>query len=185
MLRPLSFIQFIKKIMEQYPSIDHVLENMDKKVIYQKKNSIVTGLSLIIAGVAVLALSFSPIFSSTGFMPHLLLIVGVSLVVVGIVLAAFRKKHFYSPEHGKLLVKEISFDNSERDKLIRLLAKSEIEEIKQLKKSVNNSVILKLLISKDGQICFSQVKQFVNFSYENISETKLHTSQETLILKSV
>jgi hypothetical protein len=171
--------------MEQYPSIDHVLENMDKNIIYQKKNSIVTGLSLIIAGAAVLALSFSPMFSSTGFMPHLLLIIGVSLIVVGIVLAAFRKKHFYSSEHGKLLVKEISFDNSERDKLIRLLAKGEIEEIKGLKKSVNNSVILKLFISKNDQICFSQVKQFVNFSYENISETKQHPAHEAHVLKSI
>jgi hypothetical protein len=171
--------------MEQYPSIDHVLENMDKNVIYQKKNSIATGISLIIAGAVVLALSFNPMFSTTGFMPHLLLIIGIGFMVVGILLAAFRKKSFYSAEHGKLLIREISFDNSEKDKLTRLLSKGEVEEIKRLKKSANNSVVLKLLISKDAQVCFSQVKHFVNFSYENISETKQHTAQEAQILKSV
>mgnify|MGYP003617888637 FL=1 len=72
----------------------------------------------------------------------------------------------------------------ERDRLIRL-QKEDVEKIKSLKRSANNSLMLKIVSDKSGQICFSHVVQFQNFNYEEVSEVKQHSVQEAQILHSL
>lgn len=171
--------------MEQFESIEHVLVNMNNKTITQKKDSVLPGIIYLACAVAVFVVNSLTKNSVESFLPYLLIILGIALVTIALIKIFFRKDHFISSEHGKLIKKEIDLDFTEKDKLVKLLQKGDIEGIKNLKKAATNSLILKLYISKDGKEGFSQVLHFVNFGYETINEVKQHTENEVAILKSI
>ena len=180
MLCPHQLLSF----MENYNSLNHVLANMDKTIVYQKKSPVWPGVIILVSGAAIQVVNSLAGFNSSSFLPHLLMIVAIAVMIIGLIRIFFRKNHFYSPKFGRLFSKEIDFDVLERDRLIRLL-KEDVGKIQSLKRSANNSLMLKIVSDKSGQICFSQVVQFQNFNYEEVSEVKQHSVQEAQILHSL
>ena len=80
--------------MENFQSIEQFLTDMDANIVYKTKNSIITGLLLILAGIG----CFVPlsIFSWTtdNMIPQLLIVLGATCLTVGILKTFIRKEYF-------------------------------------------------------------------------------------------
>lgn len=169
--------------MSQYISINNFLENQDKTFIIQKKSSPLNGILFLVSGILIFLISNIPSVKTSNTWPYILFITALGLIITGIIKIAIRKKIFVSPEHGKLYEKTIGFDLPEKDKLIRLLAKGQIEQIKNLNRSVAESLIFKVMLTPNCKLCFSQVVHFENNEYVGVNEVRQHKYDEALAIK--
>jgi hypothetical protein len=169
--------------MSQYSSLNNFLENQGKSIVIQKKSSPINGIIILIIGVIIFIFSYFPFSKTSDFMPYLLLVIASGLIITGILKILIRKKMFISPEYGKLQEKTIGFDFPEKDKLISLLEKGQIEQIKNLKRSVAESLILKVVLTGNCKLCFSQVEHFENYEYVPVSDVFKHKYEDALVLK--
>jgi hypothetical protein len=169
--------------MSQYASLNNFLENQEKSIVIQKKSSPINGIIFLITGVIIFIFSYFPFNKTSDFMPYLLLVTALGLIITGILKITIRKKIFISPEHGKLQEKTIGFDFPEKEKLISFLEKGQIEQVKSLRRSVAESLILKIMITGNCNLCFSQVEHFENNEYVPVSEVFKHKYEEALVLK--
>ena len=77
------------------------------------------------------------------------------------------------------------FNLSEREKLIRLLETGNLSEMKTLQPSIVDGLKLRVLATKDGQICYSQVIAFVMNEYVNVTAVQKHTMADYQILTEI
>lgn len=169
--------------MSQYASLNNVLANQDKSIVIQKKKSPINGFIFLTSGIITLVISYLPSVKTSDYMPYLLLVTALGLIITGILRIAIRKKIFISPVHGILQERTIGIDFPEKDKLIRLLEKGQIEQIKSLKRSVAESLILKIMVTGNCKLCYSQVEHFENNEYVPASDVFEHKYEEALVLK--
>ena len=169
--------------MEENKSIEHVLDNMDKNKVYKTKSSILLSLILIIAGAISLAIYAAFEWKSTDTFPHFLFIAGISGILIGIFMYFFRKSHYVLAENKQKLIKsEVYFKINEQDKLVKLIETGNLAEIKTLKPSISDGLKLRVVATKDGQICLSQVIAYITNEYINISTVQQHPVNDARIL---
>ncbi len=159
---------------------------MDKNIVYKTKSSYVFPVLLIIAGTGFfLGNSFFE-WSNTSIYPSLFLILGSGSYVLGILKFFFRKTYFISADnHQKLKPREIYFDVNENQKLLRLVNSQNYVEIDLLKRSVSAGLKLRIMSTKDGRICFSQIISYIQLEYVKVNAPVQHTPEEAQILNSI
>jgi len=169
--------------MEKIESIEDVLLNMDKKIVYQTKSSLLSAVLLFVLAIVVFTVNAIFEWQPTSIYPHLFLMLGSISFIIGIIKAFFRKTFFVSAvNHQRLFVHEIYFDVNEQDKLVRLIKLKSLEEIKTLKMTSNSGLKLRFMSTKDGQLCFSQIAAYVPFEYMNVNMPEQHTQSEAHVL---
>ena len=173
------FAKPIYIIMEKNESIEHVLENMDNNIVSKVKNPAFRSLSLMIAGIISFAVYASFEWKATDIFPHFLFMAGSTGVVCGVLMFFFRKSSFVSAGNNqRLTCSEASFQVSELNKLTKLIENGNLTGIKELKTSVSDGLKLRVMATKDGQICLSQVVAYVSSEYVNITAAKQHSAED-------
>lgn len=169
--------------MEKIESIENVLLNMDKKIVYQTKSSFIPAILFFVAAIVVFIINAVFEWQPTSIYPHLFLMVGSISFILGLIRAFFRKTFFVSAaNHQRLINHEIYFDVNEQDKLVRLINAKNIADIKMLKGSPNSGLKLRFMSTKDGKLCFSQVLAYVPFEFHGTNEVIQHSQAEAQAL---
>jgi hypothetical protein len=173
-------------IMEKNESIEHVLDNMEPKIVYKKKSSALTSLLLIAISIVSFITYTSFEWQTSDTLPHLLFIFGFTFLTIGVLLFFFRKIHYVSLErHQKLKTSELYFDVKEQSKLVALIESGSLNEIKNLKPSVSSGLRLRVLATRDGDLCLSQVIAYISNESVNINSPKIHSLSEAQQLKAI
>ncbi|MDD4968910.1 MAG: hypothetical protein PHT07_05735 [Paludibacter sp.] len=172
--------------METNKSIEQVLDNLDKNIVNQTKGPIWLGFLYLIPGIVSLVVYSYFDWESTNVFPHVLFILGTVFLIIALIKFFFRKSRYVSAEsNAKIQPFSIYFNVSEQTKLIRLLESGNLTELKTLKPSIVDGLKLRVLATKDGQICYSQVIAFVMNEYANVSAVQKHTTADYQILTEV
>ena len=173
--------------MENKKSIEQILDDSTNNIIYKKKQSIIFSIILIILGIIPFVLILSKNLSEdSGILTPLFFILGVGLLVWGIISIFFRKTYYVSAENNqKISFSEILFDIKERDKLIRLISEKNLQTIKELKASGHDALKLRVAMTNDGKVCYSQVVTYIPFEFVNANEVQTHSPQEAEIIKEI
>ena len=80
--------------MEKIESTEDVLLNMDKKIVYQTKNSLLSAVLLFVLAIVVFTVNAIFEWQPTSIYPHLFLMMGSISFIIGIIKAFFRKTFF-------------------------------------------------------------------------------------------
>lgn len=159
---------------------------MDNNIVYKTKSSYVLAILLIIAGIGFFSLNSFFQWSSNSIYPALFIMLGSTSFVIGIVRFFMRKTYFISAEnHQKLKPREIYFHVNESNKLLRLVNSGNYEEINLLKRSVSSGLKLRIMSTKDGRICFSQIISYMQLEHAKVNEPVQHSVEEAQILSSI
>jgi hypothetical protein len=165
--------------MEKIETIEHVLENMGKNIVYKVKGSILKSLLLLCFGIISIAVYASNEVKPTNTIPQFLFVAGSICIICGILLFFFRKSYFVTADnHQKLKEKQIYFQAIERDKLLKLIETGNLNEIKTLNTSVSDGLKLRVISTQDGHICLSQVNAYVSNEFINLNTVKNHSKEE-------
>jgi len=172
--------------METNESIEQVFDNLDKNRVYKTKNSLVWGFLFMIPGIASLVVYSSIEWEPTNVFAHILFVAGAILSVVGIIKCFFRKSKYVSAENNKKIISfYIYFNANERANLIRILDTGNLSELKDLQSSIVDGMKIRVMATKDGQICYSQVVAFVQNEYVNVTAPVKHSSSDYQILSEL
>ncbi len=172
--------------MENIKSIEHVLENMDPNIVYKTKDSIWTGLLFLIAGALFFGILSIGSWAPSSSVPQLLLVLGITSLIPGVLKLFLRKSHFVSAaNHQKLKSFEIHFEATERDKLVRLYENGKVKDVHLLKSAQPGGLKIKVMATKDLSLCFSQVIGYVPFEFRPLTAPVQHTPDEAAYLKSL
>ncbi len=165
--------------MENYESIEHVLENMEEKIVYKTKDSLLPGILLLIAAVITFVLMSINEWSTDSIYPYLFFVSGFVFAFIGVMKVFIRKSCFVSSvNHQKLKTFELYFDANERDKMIRLYTNGKIDEIRFLKRSINQGLRIRVLATKDMHLCYSQIIGYIPFEHVNLTYPMKHVMSE-------
>lgn len=172
--------------MEKNESIDHVLKNMDKSIVYKAKKSPLRIFLLLAIGIISFIVHSIFVWKTNSIFPPLLMLLGFTAIVTAIFILSFQKGYYISAvNHQKLKRLELYFHVSERDKLVRLIETRNLKELKDLKPSMSDGLRLEVMTTLDGQICLSQVIAYLSNEYTNITAVQLHTIDEALFIKKL
>jgi len=173
--------------MENNETIEQVFDNLDKNIIYKTKNSVLTGILLILMGIASLIIYSTNKFGSENISSQILFVLGMVFFVLGLIKFFVRKSYYVSSDnHKKIRSYEIYFNLTEREKLVRILENKNYSELKQLTPSVIDGLKLRVLATKDGQICFVQAIAFISYEYVLISPVqKLQLTDYQIIVELI
>ena len=172
--------------METNESIEQVFDNLDKNIVFKTKNSLLWGFLFLIPGIAALVAYSTFEWEPNNAFAHILFVAGSIFLVIGILKCFFRKSKYVSASNNKEIVSfSLYFNLSEREKLIRLLETGNLSELKTLQPSIVDGLKLRVLATKDGQICYSQVIAFVMNEYVNVTAVQKHTMADYQILTEI
>ena len=173
-------------LMENKESITHVLENMDKNIVYKQKSSFLRSSVLIALGVVSFIVYTTFEWKTSDALPHFLFMLGSVFLIIGVLMFFFRKEHYYSAVSGqKLKLTQIYFQPGEQNKLVNLMAEGRIDDVKNLKTSVSDGLKLSVMATPDGKLCLSQVIAYLVAEYVNITDVKSHSEVEADMLASM
>lgn len=169
--------------MEKNKTIEQVIENLDKTIVYKTKKSILTGILLAGAGITSL-ISYSVFeWGSKDVAPQFLFILGFICLITGILKIFIRKSYYISAESKmKIKVSEIYFHTKEHDNLIKFVETRNYSGLKQLKTAIVDGLKLRVMATKDGQICFIQAIAFVTNEYVSITPPQKLSVEDYQIL---
>lgn len=173
--------------MENYITIEQLLDNMDKNIVYKTKTSKWIGLSFLILGTVFFSTLSVNDWSSVSIIPPLLLVLGMSSSVFGLLKLFFRNDYFVAASnHQKLKSFDIYFDAGESNKLVQFCSNGKITEIHLLnRRSFNGGLKLRVLSTKDLGLCFSQVIGYEQSQNITLSIPIQHTRAEADYLKKM
>jgi len=172
--------------MDTIKTIESVLENMDSSLVLKTKKPMLPGLILALAGIITFSLHSVQEWPTNSIMSPLLITTGSVMGLLGIVKAFYRKSYFVSAEtKQKLEAYDLTFGVSEQYKLIRILESGKLTDLRQVQKSISEALKLRVLSTRDGSLCFSQLIAFEHPEYRHITEPKQHTKEEAEILWSL
>lgn len=162
--------------MEKIESIEHVLENMDKSLVYKAKKSALLNILLVVIGVVSFIVHSLFEWQSNSIYPPLLMTLGSAAILYAVFALFFQKSHYFSTENNQQLRnREAYFHVSERNKLEKLIETGNLRGLKDLKASVSDGLKLRVVATKDGLICLSQVVAYTTNQFENITPAKQHS----------
>lgn len=180
------FATYIIQKMENFNTIEQVLDTKYANSIHKAKNSLLPGTTLLIIGTIMIVLPSMVELSAISFLPSLLLMLGIITGLTGIAMMAFRKTYYVSASNKqKLKSFDINFDVAEKEKLIQMVNTGKISNIHSLKRSESNGLRLKVMATADLSLCFSQVIAYVPFDDVPHSEAVQHSLQEANYLKEL
>jgi len=169
--------------METNKSIEHVLENMDKSIVYKTRNSPLRALLFVAIGIASLVTHSTFVWGANSIISPLLMVAGWVSITVAIIMISFRKSHYVAAaNHQRLKQREIYFQPTERNKLLQLLENGSLKEINSLKPAISDGLKLRILTTNDGELCFAQVIAFEANEHTNISPAKHFSLPQSLYL---
>jgi hypothetical protein len=172
--------------METNESIEQVFDNLDKNIVNKSKRPIWWGFLYLIPGIVSLGVYSYFDWESNNVFPHILFILGTVFLIIAIIKFFFRKSQYISAESKtKIQPVTIYFNVSEQNKLIRLLETGNLSELKTLRPSIVDGLKLRVMATKDGQICYSQVIAFVMNEYVNVTAVQKHTMADYQILTEI
>ena len=164
-------------------SIEQVFDNTD--TIYTKKASHALSIILIFVGFASLFLS-SQVSEANSILNPLLIVTGIALLAWGVITIPFRKTHYRSKNNNqKISFNELFFDIKERDKLIRVIKEGNTKELKNIQRSANDALKLRVALTPDGSICYCQVLTYVPFEFVNASEAIQLAPQQAQVVSEL
>lgn len=167
--------------MENNESIEHVLENMGENLVYKTKSPAYLSILLIVAGVISFVVYASTEWEETNTLPHLLFMAGFFGIISGVLLFFFRKSYFVATKNNqKIKSHEVYFQTNERDRLVKLIENGNLNVLKELKPSVSNGLILRVMSCKDGAICLSQVIAYEIHDRINVNAVRKHAIEEAI-----
>ena len=162
--------------MEKNESIEHVLENMDNNLVYKTKSPAYKSILLMAVGIISFVIYTSNQWKQTDAFPHFLFMLGSICITCGILFFFLRKSHFISTEtHQKIKGRDIYFQLNERDRLVKLIENGNLKELKDLKTSISQGLRLRIMATKDGQICLSQIIAYEINDLVNVNAVKQHS----------
>jgi hypothetical protein len=169
--------------MEKNKSIVHALESIDNSIVYKTKSSIVLPSLLIIIGLVFFIIYSSFEWNVSDILPQFLFVIGAVSFTIGVLKFFFRKSSFISgSNHQRLKKYEVSFDTSERDRLIRIIESGNLKELQYLKSSIGNSLKLAVMLTNDGHLCFSQVIAYIPYEYVDLTPVRQHSEADAQFL---
>ena len=172
--------------MEQNKSIEHVLEDMDKSIIYKAKKSPLRIFLLFLGGIVFFVINAAVVWEANSMVSPLLIVLGSTTIIAGIILLAFQKDHYvFAESHQRLNNSEMYFHVNERDKLVRLIESGNLKGIKDLKLSVSDGLKLRVMVTKDGQICLSQVIAYSSNEYVNTTPVQSHSLEDARFIQAL
>ena len=172
--------------METNESIEQVFDNLDKNIIYKTKNSVLTGILLMLVGIASLIIYTMHEFGTENISSQFIFVMGIIFIVLGIVKFFNRKSYYVSAEsHKKIQSSQIYFNLIEREKLVRVLQSKNYSELNQLAPSITDSLKLRVMATKDGQICFVQAIAFISYEYVHVTSPQKLSVPEYQILEEL
>ena len=172
--------------MEKNESIDHVLENMDKSIVYKAKKSPLRIILLFAVGIISFVAHSVLVWETSSIFPPLFMLLGFTAIVTAIFILFFQKGNYISAvSHQKLKTLEFYFHVNERDKLVRLIETRNLKELKDLKPSMSDGLRLEVVTSRDGKICLSQVIAYISNEYTNVTSVQTHTADEALVFSEL
>jgi len=167
--------------MENNESIEHVLENMGENLVYKTKSPAYISILLIVAAVISFVVYASTEWKETNTLPHFLFMAGLFGIISGVLLFFFRKSYFVSAKNNqKIKSHEVYFQTTERDRLVKLIENGNLNVLKELKPSVSNGLILRVMSCKDGAICLSQVIAYEIHDRINVNVVRKHSIEEAI-----
>lgn len=165
--------------MENIISIEKALECDSFDIIQRKKAPITSSLLIFGAGVIFFILNSILTFNANSSIPPFLMITSLLLLLGGILAFVFRKNQYFSlPNMQKMTYNELLFDVSDRNRLVNIMAAKKYSELKNLKRSSQDSVKLRFYATKDGSLCVSQIIAYVNNEYATQNEVQMHTADD-------
>jgi hypothetical protein len=172
--------------MENNESIEQVLENLDKNIVYKTKDSVLWSIMLMLSGIISLIIYSAIEWESNNQFAHILFVAGSVFLIVGIIRFFFRRTWYISAEkQQKIKSFSLYFNVNERDKLVRCLESGSLDEINQLKPSIVDGLKLRVMGTKDGLISYSQVVAFISNEYVYVTTPVKHTAEEYFILNEI
>jgi len=172
--------------METNESIEQVFDNLDKNIVYKTKNSVFIGILLVLVGIASLIFYATNEFGSENITSQFVFVMGMILFVLGIVKFFNRKSYYVSAEsHKKIQSDQLYFNLTEREKLVRFLQSKNYSELSQLAPSITDSLKLRVMATKDGQICFVQAIAFISYEYVFVTPPQKLSAPEYQILEEL
>lgn len=172
--------------MENYNSIEQVLENLDKNIVFKTKSSILPGIIILATGIVLTILPNIVSLSTNSIIPSFIFISGITITILGIFKAFFRKKYFVATSNNqKLKSYDLNFEAIEKENLIRMCNNGKISNIHTLKRATSNGLRLHFMCTEDMSICFSQVIGYVPFDDVAFTEPIRQTLHEAEYLKKL
>jgi hypothetical protein len=172
--------------MENYNSIEQVLENLDKSIVFKTKSSILPGIIILATGIVLTFLPNIVSLSTNSIIPSFIFISGIIITILGLFKAFFRKNYFVATSNNqKLKSYDLNFEATEKENLIRMCNNGKISNINTLKRATSNGLRLHFMSTEDLSICFSQVIGYVPFDDVAFSEPIRHTLNEAEYLKKM
>jgi hypothetical protein len=172
--------------METNESIEQVFDNLDKNIVYKTKNSVFIGILLVLTGIASLIFYATNEFETENISSQLLFVLGMILFVLGLIKFFNRKSYYVSAEnHNKIQSFQIYFNLTEREKLVRILQSKNYSELNQLAPSITDSLKIRVMATKDGQICFVQAIAFISYEYVHVTSPQELSVSEYQILEEL
>jgi len=172
--------------MDKNESIEQVFDNLDKNIVYKTKNSVLIGILLILTGIASLIFYATNEFGAENISSQFLFVLGMIFFVLGLIKFFIRKSYYVSAEnHKKIQSFQIYFNLTESEKLVRILESKNYAELKQLTPSITDSLKLRVLATKDGQICFVQAIAFISYEYVHVTPPQKLSVSEYQILEEL
>jgi hypothetical protein len=184
--RPIHVHKTQTTFMENNESIDQVIENLDKKIVFKTKSSVLLGSVLFLTGVASLILYGTYDWGLNNLFSQILFVFGLVSILTGLVKFFFRSDYYVSTENKmKIECFEIFFKITEHDKLVRLLESGNITGLKQLNLSATDGLKLLIKATKDGQFCYSQAMAFITNEHVTITQVYKNNSTDFRTFKEI
>jgi len=172
--------------MENYNTIEQVLENLNKSIVTKTKTSPISGIILLIIGLLLLILPNAVSLFTNSIISSSLLISGIISTVVGIFKTFYRKNYFVATSNNQRLKSfDLNFDVVEKENLIRLCNSGKIDQIHNLKRATSNGLRLNFMTTSDLSICYSQVIGYIPFEDRPLTEPVKLSSSEAQYLKKL
>jgi hypothetical protein len=167
--------------MENNLSIEKALESNSFDTIQSKKAPITSSVIIFSIGIIFFILNSVLTFKSDSSFSSFLMIIGALLLIAGVLAFIFRKNQYFSLSNMQILTyNELFFDTSDRNKLVGIMASKKYSELKNLKRSNQDSVKLRYYATKDGSMCVSQIIAYVNNEYANQNEVQMHEADDAV-----
>lgn len=172
--------------MENYTSIEQVLDKTENNLITKSNKSVFLFLILVISGIAMLIMSTRITAQPNSILPPLFITVGVALIIYGIIYYFTKKKTYKVVQSGKkIFFNEIMFNINDKNELLRILSDRDIKALDKMNKHDVNGLILRVASTKDGSVCYTQLLSYVPHQYVAISDVYKHTPEEAHIILKV
>lgn len=180
--------QFIQSFMEnKYISIEKYFDGMENNVVKKVKKSPVSGIILILLGIACIFIPAIVSTSAISIIEPLLIMLSLIFIIWGfLAIMILPTSYVNSQTKQKIVFKDVFFDQQESDKVIGIIDSGNYSEVKKLKNAVDRGIKLRVAYTPDRTICFVQALKYIPFEYViKTNAVQLFPNDANLLLDSI